>query len=107
MTPASSVALCCSVDVTTESVASEYIDICLNRHSLAQQLFCRMPGLANGGLLLCGAKGSGKSALGGAICHRVTCHPNYAFAEVVDCKKLKGNGLIPLINVMKFLFFSH
>lgn len=105
MTPTYSVTLCCSVNVTTESIPNEYIDICLSRRSLARQLFCRMPGLANGGLLLCGAKGSGKSAVGGAICDRAASHPNYAFAEVVDCKKLKGNGLLRLINVMEVRYF--
>lgn len=105
MTVTCSVTLRCSVNVTTESVANEYIDICLSRRSLARLLFCRMPGLANGGLLLCGAKGSGKSVLGGAICHRASCDPNYAFVEVVDCKKLKGNSLLPLINMMEIRYF--
>lgn len=79
------------IDTATKDAVMEYIDVCLRRDSFVPQLFhCSLPGLANGGLLLCGAKGSGKTSIGLAICSAASTAPYYAFVETVECKMLKG-----------------
>lgn len=87
-----------SIDAATKDAVMEYIDICLCKDSFVQQLLhCSLPGLANGGLLLCGAKGSGKTSIGLAICSATSTVPYYAFVETVDCKMLKGSELLLFI----------
>ncbi|KAI8503623.1 Peroxisome biosynthesis protein pex1 [Branchiostoma belcheri] len=47
-------------------------------------------GLANGGLLLCGARGSGKTVLAQALCRELAEPPHNAYVSIINCKSLKG-----------------
>ncbi|MBN3298078.1 PEX1 factor, partial [Amia calva] len=69
--------------------AFEHLTHCLMGRPLSQELVCGSPGLRNGGLLLTGPKGSGKTALATALCRRAADVLD-AHVEVIDCKKLRG-----------------
>lgn len=71
--------------------AMEHVDVCLCQRPLAVTLQHRSPGLLCGGMLICGTKGVGKSALGRALCREAAGYPNLAFVTVVECKALRGN----------------
>ena len=47
-------------------------------------------GLHDGGILVCGSKGVGKTSFARVLCERLTRPPTYAFTTHVDCKQFKG-----------------
>ncbi|XP_049624818.1 peroxisomal ATPase PEX1 [Suncus etruscus] len=70
----------------------EHITHSLLGRPLSRQLMALMAGLRNGGLLLTGGKGCGKSTLAKAIC-REAFDTLDAHVEIIDCKALRGKRL--------------
>ena len=66
------------------------VHVTLGLSPLAADLAHQSTGLANGGLLVCGPKGVGKSALCRAVCKLLTELPSLVHITVVDCKPLRG-----------------
>ncbi|KYO26655.1 peroxisomal ATPase PEX1 isoform X1 [Alligator mississippiensis] len=70
----------------------EHISHSILGRPLSQKLACFVVGLRNGGVLLTGAKGTGKSTLAKAICKEAFDRLD-AHVEVIDCKDLRGRRL--------------
>ncbi|XP_055974037.1 peroxisomal ATPase PEX1 [Sorex fumeus] len=78
----------CSIGVSS----TEHITQSLLGRPLSRQLMALMAGLRNGGLLLTGGKGCGKSTLAKAIC-KEAYETLDAHVETIDCKALRGKRL--------------
>uniref|UniRef100_A0A7M4F545 Peroxisomal biosis factor 1 n=1 Tax=Crocodylus porosus TaxID=8502 RepID=A0A7M4F545_CROPO len=70
----------------------EHISHSLLGRPLSQKLACFVVGLRSGGVLITGAKGTGKSTLAKAICKEAFDRLD-AHVEVIDCKDLRGRRL--------------
>ncbi|XP_053570014.1 peroxisomal ATPase PEX1 isoform X2 [Bombina bombina] len=70
----------------------EHIEHCLMGHPLSRQLSASASGLRSGAILICGAKGSGKSTFAKAVCKEAFGKLD-AYIEQIDCKSLKGKTL--------------
>ncbi|NWI88119.1 PEX1 factor, partial [Pitta sordida] len=83
----------------------EHISHSLLGRPLSQKLAAFIVGLRNGGVLLSGGKGSGKSTLGKAICkeafNRLDAH-----VEVIDCKALRGKKLVNIRKILEEAFLE-
>lgn len=84
----------CSGISNIASEIQQHIHTCLGASPLTVQLFSDQPGLRNGGVLLCGAKGSGRSALARAVCRQVADLPWLAHVAIVECKQLRGQKIL-------------
>uniref|UniRef100_A0A7M4G018 Peroxisomal ATPase PEX1 n=1 Tax=Crocodylus porosus TaxID=8502 RepID=A0A7M4G018_CROPO len=83
--------LCRGVDKLGTS-SFEHISHSLLGRPLSQKLACFVVGLRSGGVLITGAKGTGKSTLAKAICKEAFDRLD-AHVEVIDCKDLRGRRL--------------
>uniref|UniRef100_A0A7M4F987 Peroxisomal biosis factor 1 n=1 Tax=Crocodylus porosus TaxID=8502 RepID=A0A7M4F987_CROPO len=79
--------LCRGVDKLGTS-SFEHISHSLLGRPLSQKLACFVVGLRSGGVLITGAKGTGKSTLAKAICKEAFDRLD-AHVEVIDCKDLR------------------
>ncbi|XP_033119787.1 peroxisome biogenesis factor 1-like [Anneissia japonica] len=57
---------------------------------LSRQVCSGLPGLLQGGLIITGPKGSGKTTLAMALCREVMSWPQLVYVNVLECKPLKG-----------------
>ena len=64
----------------------EFANLCLNQ----RQHDAKLLGLKNGGLLLCGQKGVGKTTQRQILAKRMSEFQTTFFIKVIDCKHLKG-----------------
>ncbi|CAH1265421.1 PEX1 [Branchiostoma lanceolatum] len=69
--------------------AMDHLTTTLAECPLVSQLSTATRGLANGGLLLCGARGSGKTVLAHALCRELAEPPHNTYVSIVNCKSLK------------------
>ena len=53
-----------------------------------------LPGVLQGGLLICGASGTGKSSLARAVCKQLAEWPSLAYVTVLECKPLRGKLIL-------------
>ncbi|NXU43791.1 PEX1 factor, partial [Drymodes brunneopygia] len=83
----------------------EHISHSLLGRPLSQKLAAVAVGLRNGGVLLTGGKGSGKSALAKAICKEAFTRLD-AHVEVIDCKALRGKRLVNIRKIMEEAFLE-
>ncbi|XP_060052217.1 peroxisomal ATPase PEX1 isoform X2 [Erinaceus europaeus] len=94
----------CLGGVSSLGVSSmEHITHSLLGRPLSRQLMALVAGLRNGGLLLTGGKGSGKSTLGKAICKEAFDILD-AHVEIVDCKGLQGKRLENIQKTLEMAF---
>ncbi|XP_078596672.1 peroxisomal ATPase PEX1-like isoform X2 [Branchiostoma floridae x Branchiostoma japonicum] len=70
--------------------AMDHLTTTLAECPLVSQLSTATRGLANGGLLLCGARGSGKTVLAHALCSELAGLPHNTYVSIINCKSLKG-----------------
>ena len=69
-----------------------YIEHCLVQRPLFKSLNQSQVGIQNGGVLIGGPRGVGKTSFIHALCERLRQPPNYAWSEVIECKKLRGKS---------------
>ncbi|KAG2465125.1 PEX1 factor, partial [Polypterus senegalus] len=67
----------------------EHISHSLMGHPFSQEFMVQSLGLRNGGLLLTGSKGSGKTSFAKALCRKAAVSLD-AYVEVIECKQLQG-----------------
>ncbi|XP_071949385.1 peroxisomal ATPase PEX1-like [Antedon mediterranea] len=67
-----------------------HIKTALAIRPLSKQICSGLPGLQQGGLILTGPKGSGKTTLAMALCREVTSWPQLVYVNTLECKPLKG-----------------
>nr|XP_006825224.1 PREDICTED: peroxisome biogenesis factor 1-like [Saccoglossus kowalevskii] len=70
--------------------ALDHLRASLNIRPLANYICKSTSGLLNGGLLIYGPKGSGKSSLGRALCRELHEWPYLCHCVIIECKQLKG-----------------
>ncbi|XP_071798247.1 peroxisomal ATPase PEX1-like isoform X1 [Asterias amurensis] len=80
-----------TVDLGKEAVS--YLSTALMTRPLSRSLGESLPGILQGGLLICGPRGSGKSTLGRSVCREMMAWPNLAHVSLVECKQLKGKRI--------------
>ena len=68
----------------------EHMSMCLACTPLTSYLFEDQRGISNGGLLICGLRGSGKTSIAQAMCNEVSSKPPWPYVVTVECKSLKG-----------------
>ncbi|XP_038050975.1 peroxisome biogenesis factor 1-like isoform X2 [Patiria miniata] len=73
--------------------ALDYLSTALMTRPISRCLGESLPGLLQGGLLVCGPRGSGKSALCRSVCREMAQWPNLAHVSLVECKPLKGKRI--------------
>ncbi|XP_078679011.1 peroxisomal ATPase PEX1-like isoform X1 [Branchiostoma floridae x Branchiostoma belcheri] len=71
-------------------LAMDHLTTTMAECPLVSLLSTATRGLANGGLLLCGARGSGKTVLAHALCRELAEPPHNAYVSIINCKSLKG-----------------
>ncbi|XP_022107036.1 peroxisome biogenesis factor 1-like isoform X2 [Acanthaster planci] len=73
--------------------AIDYLSAALMTRPISRCLGESLLGFLQGGLLVCGPRGSGKSALCRSVCREMVQWPSLAHVSVVECKPLKGKRI--------------
>ncbi|XP_074658334.1 peroxisomal ATPase PEX1-like [Tubulanus polymorphus] len=73
---------------------------------IANELLSRTPGVASGCLLVCGARGVGKSTLTRAVCKSLNESPSAVNVKVIECKQLKGKRIDTIAKIFHKTFIE-